>query len=640
MSDERQALSSVRLMDLIQSGRQADVEEVSPVLDNFLDHVETAHQESALPLSALRSPGVSEVELWGEEHPVASTFTLADRWFSKTMVGIELTDREIRASSVRCRSGRFEVQHATEIALNAQAEVDEPLLIAQLRQLNKQFGLNYRQTVSIIGGNDVSIRLLRMPRVSRKEIHEALLWKNKKELHFFNDAPTVLHYVIVDDDSTTGSGELFVLVVAAREERIRQHLALLSKAGIEPSKLIIRPVAKWSLIKRLPSIQRPCALIDLGQESTEVTFFNGSSLHYAREIQVGGNHFTKALTQTVFADHHSYGLSLEEAREIREKWGLEPSGDQTIHGIPLVELAVLMRPVAEKLVQEIRLSLDYYKENFKTSDLKTIYLTGPVARMPHMLSFLRDNLDADLYPIKPSEHLPTGPNGVDIEVLTPCFNTVGAALSTGSEFNFLPRQHILNHRFRRMSSWTQTIGLALTACLATGLLFSILALQTLDRQLESTRAEVQTLESQQTAFESLKNDNTKIISQTDQLQNDLQSDSSAIRLMKMISCITPDPILIREISWGSAYNDVEMNRLRTLKIVQQNNGSVKPPLRHLTITGTVYKDLFYADLHVLDFISAFERTHAFATVDLQNKDRDPITERLAFTLVLQTKVMP
>ena len=638
MSDERQALSSVHLMDLIQSG-STELEVASPALDDFLEQEEASHTFTNT-LTAIQSPAETEAELWNEENPLVSDFTAADRWLSKTMAGLELTDRAIRLSVVHCRSGRFEVQEAVEIPLAGRSEEDEQFLLAQLRQLNKKYGLHYRQTVSIIGGSDINVRLLKMPRVSRKEIHDALLWKNKKELHFFNDAPTVLHYVIVDDDSTAGSGELFVLVVAAREERIREHLELLSKAGIEPSKLIIRPVAKWSLIQRLPSIQHPCALIDIGFESTEVTFFNGKSLHYTREIMVGGNHFTKALTQTVFTGTHSFGLSLQEAQDIKEKWGLSSMADQYVHGIPMEELVVLMRPVAEKLLAEIRLSLDYYRENFKTSDLKTIYITGNAARMPHMVTFLRDNLDASLYPFKTGSHITTAPHGPDIGPVTTCLNAVGAALSTGSDFNFLPRQHVLNHRFRRIASWLQSVGFCLAAVLATGLMFSFLSVQSLDRLLATTESEVQMLESQQAAFEKLRLDNNKINALTAQLKNDLVADSSVLRLLKMISCITPEPILIQEIEWGNGFNDIEMDRLKTLKTVQQKNGAFKPPVRQLKISGNAYKDLFYADLHLLDFVSAFERSNAFASVDLQSKERDPVTERLSFTLVLQTKVQP
>ncbi len=622
-----------QINDEIITGNQLDrfITEHEPVnSDQFLpnEHTETLTQVSD-PVDEYPSSSAKKLKWW-------------ERPFSKTSIGIEVKPHAISAVKVRTLGNKREVVQVEKIGLDEIQRGDTLAIGHQVEQILRKIKSNNSPVTSLICGSDVNMRLLRMPKVSKKEIHEALLWKNKKELHFFNDAPTILHYIILDEEQAPAAGEFYVLVIAVKEDQIRHHLEIMERAKIIPSKLTIRPIAQWNFMKCIPGKSTNSLVIDIGFENCHLTFFRSNTLQFAREIPVGGNHFTSALMQTIFVDNKSYILSWEEAEALKIEIGLphEVADGKTSQGIPHSEIAVMMRPVAEKLASEIRMSLDYYKENFNVETYDNIYFTGNAIRLKRLRSFLESFLSQRMRPLFVTEGVSFMQSAQSKEQESLPMDTIGAALSKGSDLNFLPPHAKKELSYRKALSKAISGFIVLLGICGSSLFImnkknsdTNIILLTYKESLERVRNENREYETLMNEINTLNTVQTKIKEETLQ-------DSSVTSILRWVSGIIPDEIVLDELSWGEAYNEIELRRSGTGQNMKSNgNAGLKPPdaPKELHVKGTVYKDVFYADIHLLNLITAMEKNPFFQDVQLKEKRHDAAESVLLFELIAKKR---
>lgn len=560
------------------------------------------------------------------------------RMAARTTVGLEITNSAIRAAKVRRWGRRQDVMATIEEPLEPGAAEDVLMVSQRLKQIMRRLKAGPAPVSSILPGHDMNIRLLRIPKVSKKEIHDALLWKNKKELHFFNDAPTVLHYVILDEDKA--DNEFHVMVVAVKEESIKRHLAILDRAGILAAKLIIRPVAQWNLVRLLPETGGVRCVVDIGLDSTHVTFYGNGSLQFAREIPTGGRHFTKALTQTIFVGQSSHTLSESEAESVKREVGLasESSEEKTPHDIPYAEVGVMMRPVAEKLLSEIRLSMDYYREQFKADQFDRIWLTGNGSRLKGLRQYLETEIGHKM------EFLTmAGPDDKSGRAMgTSMADTVGSALSRSSDFSFLPENLKTEWRYRRAVSRAVTSLLVLLITIGT----TAFLLQRRKLDVEGIRdrmsASLDAMNERRQVYEDLNRQYRRWQAAESVLRKETQPDSTMASVMRILSAVTPKEIVIDRVSWGQSFNEIERRRLES-QARMKNNGMVTATSGDsmtFRVRGAVYLDVFFADVHLLNFINALEKASFFGEIRLREKRHDPEADVTYFELVAPKKNTP
>lgn len=638
--------ASMLLMQAIVSGGISEEVETEPLggsngterpVETFLaDHEQTLRRtpdEGLPPVSRYEDDVSPETDFV----PTAG-LTWWQRMLAGTSVGLEITNGSIRVAKVRRWGRRQEVMAVLEESLEHGVADDRLVVSERLKQILRRLKAGSAPVSSILPGHDMNIRLLRIPKVSKKEIHDALLWKNKKELHFFNDAPTVLHYVILDEEKAQADNEFHVMVVAVKEESIKRHLAILGQAGILPAKLIIRPVAQWNLVRLLSETGGHLGVIDVGLESTHVTFYSNGSLQFAREIPIGGHHFTKALMQTIFVDRASHILDEGEAEALKREVGLAPESSEgkTPGEIPFSEIGVMMRPVAEKLLSEIRLSMDYFAEQFKADHFDHLWLTGNGGRLKGLRSFLESEIGHKLAVWSPGS-LRSEPGGA---IGTQLADTIGAALSGASDFSFLPQNMQTEWKYRR----------ALSKALY-GFLILILTIGTTAFMLHRRKLDVQAIRERMSAsligmnerlqvYDDLSRQYGRWEAAENVLRKETQPDSTMAAVMRILSVLTPKEIVIDQVSWGQSFNETERRRQESKARMKDNGLVTATDSNAFRVRGAVYLDVFFADVHLLNFINALDRASFLEDIRLLEKRHDPEADVTYFELVAKKKETP
>jgi type IV pilus assembly protein PilM len=218
-------------------------------------------------------------------------------------------------------------------------------------------GLRGRSAVVNTPGSHTFIRTVLFPRMPGKELKEALMWEVKRQMPYpLDDA--VLDYV------TTESGNQVAVTFAACEKRYAAgHIEPLRVAGLKVAAVDINPLCIMRTLR--PSTAGNVVVVDIGALSTEIHIIKNGVLRITRTVGIGGERIRNNL------EHD--GMSEAEAqKQLRE-------GSQETLSAPLSEISL-----------EIFRSIDYYKANFKESNIAEIIITGGLSINPAVKGFFAD----------------------------------------------------------------------------------------------------------------------------------------------------------------------------------------------------------------------------------------------------------
>lgn len=263
-----------------------------------------------------------------------------------------------------------------------------------LQQVVKEFKPS--QVLTFVSGPAVSIRQAPFPKMTRRELRDAILLRLEKYSPFTIEE-SILDFRVLGPMREGGAVKDNVMVVAARKDTVTDHISTIKKANLEPTGITVIPFTLAGAVRKFARVrpEEAVCLLDIGAEFTNIVFMKGDRLDLARTITTAGNAVTEAMTVSVTLDTgQPLSLSREEAEELKREYGVarEDSPEKTSSGIPLKTLLVLQRPALERLIAEINRSIDYYKREFTEARVDRILLCGGTAATKNIREFLSANL--------------------------------------------------------------------------------------------------------------------------------------------------------------------------------------------------------------------------------------------------------
>ncbi|MFH0790605.1 MAG: pilus assembly protein PilM [Candidatus Omnitrophota bacterium] len=258
-----------------------------------------------------------------------------------------------------------------------------------------------------ISGKGIFILSFTVPSLNKKDLRGAVTIELKKRLPFQLDINNVAFDFFVTDQFRDDKGVILqVTCIAVDRFTIDEQIQFLKEMDIRPAAINVVPDALGNLLSYClepSSAKKTIALLDLGADTSLLNFYKGKNLILSREIPVGGEHMTKAIAKTITTPLGTVNISFEEAEKIKRNCGIPLEEEAKIEyltdfGVLRGEqIAVLLRPVSERLIMEINRTFSYYAKAFKTesnseTDVAELFLTGGTSRLKNLDKFLLQNL--------------------------------------------------------------------------------------------------------------------------------------------------------------------------------------------------------------------------------------------------------
>ena len=330
-----------------------------------------------------------------------------------SVVGLDIEAGSVAATEVKLNGSAQLVATAIgplEPGAFHEGEVqDAERLVAGLKGLFAEHKLGKRVRLGV-GNQGVVVRTVRLPAIEDpKEMEAAVRFQAQEQMPMPLDQAVLEHQVVGGVPAEEGqSPQVDVIVVAARRDMISSFLEPLRRAGLEPFGI---DLSAFAMIRALAgeaapvqtdggegAVERPASAVlycNIG-DVTNLAVARGRSCLFTRVSHAG-------LEATCGALAGSLGLSAEHATQWLTHVGLEQpaveiEGDQET----VIEVRRALEESVSSLLDELRLSLDYYGAQEAALPVERIVLCGPGSAIPGLTTRMEAGLGMPIAVSRPA----------------------------------------------------------------------------------------------------------------------------------------------------------------------------------------------------------------------------------------------
>jgi type IV pilus assembly protein PilM len=326
------------------------------------------------------------------------------------VVGLEIEAAGIAAAEVDASNRVSGALHPLPPDAFHEGEiVDADAVAASLKDLWAQHKLSKRVRVGI-GNQRVVVRTLRLPAIeSPDEMEAAVRFQAQEQMPMPLDQAILEHQVVGGVPGKDGSTpQVDVVVVAARRDMVQSFVDPLRRAGLEPVGI---DLAAFGMIRALAGVDGGDIVVpnETGEGTSPdqaVLFCNlgdvmnlavarGRSCLFTR-VSPGG------MEPIVVRLATEAGLSPEHARQWLTYVGLSQPAD-AIAGDPevIARTRATLEGGVSDLVDEMRLSLDYYGAQESAIPVDRIVVCGPGSAIPGLAAAMEGNIGLPIVAARP-----------------------------------------------------------------------------------------------------------------------------------------------------------------------------------------------------------------------------------------------
>lgn len=325
-------------------------------------------------------------------------------------VGLEIEAGSIAATAVRGANGSAAVSASAIEPLGPgifhEGEVLDPDRLADaLKALFSAHKLEKRVRLGV-GNQNVVVRTLRLPAIEDpKELDAAVRFQAQEQIPMPLDQAVLEHQVVGGVAAEEGAApQVDVIVVAARREMVSSFVGPMRKAGLEPVGI---DLSAFAMIRALADAGLPDGDLEPGQRPTEAVLYcnvgdvtnlavaRGRACLFTRVSHAGLESIGEALVG-------GRGLSPEHAAQWLAHVGLELPVEQ-VEGDPETVAAArrALEDGVSSLLDELRLSLDYYGAQEGALPVSRIVFGGAGSAIPGIALRMEENLGMPIQVARP-----------------------------------------------------------------------------------------------------------------------------------------------------------------------------------------------------------------------------------------------
>jgi type IV pilus assembly protein PilM len=248
------------------------------------------------------------------------------------------------------------------------------------------------------------VKFIKLPPVEKKRIPDIVKFEARQQIPFALEEVVWSYQQIGADEE--GEEEEFTMaevgLFAMKRDQISRAILPFKTAGIEVDIVQMGPIALYNFIT-FDQIRAPAAaggggeaeegdeekpskadkgsivLLDIGADNTDLIITDGTRI-WQRNVPIGGNHFTRALTKEL-------KLTFAKAEHLKRNATKAPDPRS---------IFTAMRGVFNDFSSEINRSIGFYSSVNRTAKISKVIGLGNGFKLPGLQKFLQQNLSQDV----------------------------------------------------------------------------------------------------------------------------------------------------------------------------------------------------------------------------------------------------
>ena len=556
------------------------------------------------------------------------------------VLGLDISGHSIKYLLLRRLAKGFRVEAFGKYAIDESAEDSYEAIqqvISWLFQRNK--GLKNAKIILGLSGSKVIIKTESFPSLSKKELLQTIFFEIQKEIGTEGEEGSFVYdYQILGPDLEQ-EGNFQYLTMGVPEEIVDARVRFLVAENVIPTKVTPSVLSITNLVRHIPEVVKKelVGLLDIGAARSTLIFLRKGNMEFFREIVVGGEDFTRAITGTIFHEGRAIQFKNEEALEFKLKYGY-PEGfseGMTFLGAPLSEVGMMMRPVVERLTGEIQRSIGFYKEKSGGQDVEILYLIGGGAKLKHLPEVIKEKLgiQASLLPLP--EDLRVGGDEGQREVFEKKYSeqavSLSLALETSTQGNLLPEVY-------KTINKTAFIQKSLRVAAALVIVVMLFLTFQFRGKLKYLRDEVSRIETRDSRskdsgpiFAALTAQKNALDARVGTLRQVMEQDETLIQLMRLFSHAVPENLSLTLLEYGTEEDDKKNPRVS--RQAQQPTDVEEVPQKIVRVRGESIEPGNDVRIYLAQLIVELEKSGYFSDVKFESDIFSPEENIYAFEIV-------
>lgn len=356
-----------------------------------------------------------------------------------------------------------------------------------------------------VSGQSVFPRFIKLPPVSSDKINQIVQYEAEQNVPFPLDEVVWDYQLLGDDD-----GEMNVMLVAIKTENVRRLTDCLQAIDLEPTIVDVAPMALYNSVRyNYPDLTESTMILDMGAKASNLIFIEENRI-FNRSIPVAGN----AITQDLMKE---FDVSFKEAEALKKEHAFVAFGG--VYAGPDNEVAErvskIVRSVLTRLHAEVNRSINFYRSQQGGSRPTTVLLTGGTSVIPHVDTFLREKLNAQVLRLNPFINVPVSGSidadriNADVHCLAEVVGlALRRALTCPVELNLMPPEIVARRIMRKR--------LPFFAVSAVGLVLIMLCWWIYFYKMGGMlSARVETVQTEDSRFSGIKNNLSQVLNKKD-----------------------------------------------------------------------------------------------------------------------------
>lgn len=458
-----------------------------------------------------------------------------------------------------------------------------------------------------------------LPPMPKAEFKKVVIKECKRKMIPAPAVDDVFSYSILGEKVVDNVTHKEIMGISSSKKVMEENLSIFEKIDFLPTLISTPNFALFSAFISAVGAAKDAniSLIDIGATSTSITVVNDNAVRFFRTVLIGCNDIISAIVKNLAIDKNEAekmiqetGIPIpdvplpekpEEKVKIAEAIMMQKyevtQGSEKDHGSSLqdkLELAFAMKPVLDRLVEEINRSFVYYKTKISGGKAVTeIYLSGGGAVLKGADRFFARKLNMRVTVFNLLQNLHLASFGDEMKIVSPQLTVaVGLALQARQRkkkkrINFLP-MHLQEKAKEKMQRITL---MAINFIFAGILLVAFLILQARGY---SYKKQIETCELTFSKF-------AAIISLNDEIKRQQQEYQNKISILEKLTENTPRwHDIFRTLSNAIPSNvflsqlNIEKEKSSLVKLIEKGTAKkrrripLKDKASSLAINGTIY----------------------------------------------------
>jgi type IV pilus assembly protein PilM len=291
-----------------------------------------------------------------------------------TTFGLDIGSSAIKAVELVHGKSTYALKSCATVPLArdviTEGTIRKPATVTEaIRECVGKANISAGAAVVSVSGRDSIVKRVPLPRVSQKELADAILLEAEHHIPFAIDE-VFLDYQVVGETANSMS----VVLVATKKLKVLEYVAAVEEAGFDAVVVDLDAFA----IQNQFELNNPedsgeaVALIDIGAAVMKTNVVHGGACIFARDVPFGGNNYTDAIAQRL-------GIAPEKAEAAKQ-------GQEV--GVNWDDLVPALEAVSRELSLEVQRTFDYFASTAESERIGKIVLSGGGAKLAGIEDFL------------------------------------------------------------------------------------------------------------------------------------------------------------------------------------------------------------------------------------------------------------